>query len=52
MNIPFKVVVTIKEMEDAIEALKEMDVILIDTTGRSSKNTMQISELRAFTEKA
>lgn len=52
MNIPFKVVVTIKEMEDAIEALKGMDVILIDTTGRSSKNTMQISELRAFTEKA
>ena len=52
MNIPFKVVVTIKEMEDAIEALKEMDVILIDSTGRSSKNLMQISELRAFTEKA
>ena len=52
MNIPFKVVVTIKEMEEAIEALKGMDVILIDTTGRSSKNTMQISELRAFTEKA
>lgn len=51
MNIPFKVVITIKEMEDAIEALKDCDVILVDTTGRSSKNQMQISELRAFISK-
>lgn len=48
MNIPFKVVFTLKEMEASIEAMKDCDVILIDTTGRSSKNTMQISELRAF----
>lgn len=48
MNIPFKVVLTIKEMEAAVEAMKNCDVVLIDTTGRSSKNTMQISELRAF----
>ncbi|MFW2487108.1 flagellar biosynthesis protein FlhF [Clostridium chromiireducens] len=52
MNIPFKVVITMKEMEDAIEYMKECDVILIDTTGRSSKNAMQISELRAFVQKA
>ncbi|WP_252224872.1 flagellar biosynthesis protein FlhF [Clostridium sp. ZBS2] len=52
MNIPFKVVITIKEMEEAINSMKDCDVILIDTTGRSSKNTMQISELRAFVEKA
>ena len=52
MNIPFKVVITIKEMEEAIESMKDCDVILIDTTGRSSKNTMQISELRAFVQKA
>ena len=51
MNIPFKVVITLKEMEEAINALKDCDVILIDTTGRSSKNTMQISELRAFIQK-
>lgn len=48
MNIPFRVVLTIKEMEAAVEAMKNCDVVLIDTTGRSSKNTMQISELRAF----
>ena len=52
MNIPFKVVITIKEMENAIESMENCDVVLIDTTGRSSKNTMQISELRAFVQKA
>ncbi|WP_270562959.1 flagellar biosynthesis protein FlhF [Clostridium beijerinckii] len=52
MNIPFKVVITMKEMEDAIEAMNNCDVVLIDTTGRSSKNAMQISELRAFVQKA
>ncbi|WP_297517579.1 flagellar biosynthesis protein FlhF [uncultured Clostridium sp.] len=52
MNIPFEVVINIQEMEVAIKNMKDCDVILIDTTGRSSKNIMQISELRAFVEKA
>ncbi len=52
MNIPFEVVITMKEMEEAIGMMKECDVILIDTTGRSCKNAMQISELRAFVQKA
>ena len=52
MNLPFKVVNTIKEMEKAVEDLSNCDVILIDTTGRSSKNTMQISELRAYVQKS
>lgn len=51
MNIPFKVVITLKEMEEAIKEFEDCDVVLIDTTGRSSKNTMQISELRAFIQK-
>ena len=52
MNIPFEVVITMKEMEEAIGNMKECEVVLIDTTGRSSKNAMQISELRAFVQKA
>lgn len=52
MNIPFRVVITIKEMEQAINSMSDLDVVLIDTTGRSSKNNMQISELRAFVQKA
>lgn len=51
MNIPFRVVITLKEMEEAIKSLADCDVVLVDTTGRSSKNTMQISELRAFIQK-
>lgn len=51
MNIPFKVIFTLNQIETALESMKDCDVILIDTTGRSSKNIMQISELRAFVEK-
>ncbi len=51
MNIPFKVVFSIKDMEKSIIDLDYCDVILVDTTGRSSKNMMLISELRAFIEK-
>lgn len=52
MNLPFKVVNTIKEMEESVESLSYCDVILIDTTGRSSKNTMQLSELRVYVQNA
>jgi len=52
MNIPFKVVYNMKDMENSIQSMSECDVVLIDTTGRSSKNKMQILELRAFVEKA
>lgn len=51
MNIPFKVVFTIKDMEKTVQNMKDCDAILIDTTGRNSKNKMQISELRAFIDK-
>ncbi|MBU3190569.1 flagellar biosynthesis protein FlhF [Clostridium bowmanii] len=52
MNIPFKVVYNMKDMDEAIQCMSECEVVLIDTTGRSSKNKMQISELRTFVEKA
>jgi flagellar biosynthesis protein FlhF len=52
MNIPFSVVYNMNDMDKAIEGMSECEVVLIDTTGRSSKNKMQISELRTFVEKA
>ncbi|WP_291572727.1 flagellar biosynthesis protein FlhF [Clostridium sp. UBA4548] len=52
MSIPFKVVFSAEDMEIAIESMKDCDVVLIDTTGRSSKNAMQISELRRFINKS
>lgn len=51
MNVPFRVVMTLAEMDEALEVMKNCEVILIDSTGRSSKNLMQISELRAFIDK-
>lgn len=51
INIPFKVVMTPKEIDDALKSMSNCDVILVDTTGRSSKNIMQISELRSFIDK-
>lgn len=51
MNIPIKVVFSINDMETAVKGMQNCDVILVDTTGRSSKNAMQISELRAFIDK-
>ena len=52
MNLPFKVVYNMNDMDDAIETMSECEVVLIDTTERSSKNRMQIAELRTFVEKA
>lgn len=52
MNIPFSVVYNMNDMDKAIKGMSECEVVLIDTTGRSSKNKMQISELRTFVEKA
>lgn len=52
MSIPFKSVFSIKEMEAALESMKDCEIILLDTTGRSSKNIMQIAELNAFVQKA
>ncbi|WP_368487887.1 flagellar biosynthesis protein FlhF [Clostridium sp. BJN0013] len=51
MNIPFQVILSMKDMSKAIDNMKSCDTILIDTTGRSSRNEMQISELRAFIDK-
>ncbi|WP_138202610.1 flagellar biosynthesis protein FlhF [Haloimpatiens lingqiaonensis] len=51
MDIPFKVVFNINDMEEAIKSMENCDVVLIDTTGRSSKNSMQLSQLRAFVDK-
>lgn len=52
MGIPFKTVFSVKEMEKVLEDMKACDVVLIDTTGRSSKNIMQIAELNAFVQRS
>lgn len=46
MNIPFKGVISPDEMELALDEMKDCDVVLIDTTGRGYKNSMQILEIK------
>ncbi|KMT21715.1 flagellar biosynthesis protein FlhF [Clostridium cylindrosporum] len=46
LNIPFEVVISSKDVEQALDRMSNCDIVLVDTTGRSSKNFMQISEIR------
>ena len=47
-GIPIEVVMTPKEMPEALQRLADREVILVDTAGRNAKNTLHVSELAAF----
>ena len=52
LGISFSVVFTPLELDRAIKAYKDdVDLILIDTAGRSPKNELRMSELKGFTSK-
>lgn len=51
INVPLKVAYTVDELEAAIQSLQDMQLILIDTSGRSHLNLMQMSELQAALKK-
>jgi len=46
LNMPMEVIYESSEINDAIGRLIDRDIILIDTAGRSHKNTKQIEELK------
>lgn len=48
LGIPFEAVNNIKDVDRAMNNLKGCDRIYIDTTGRSTKNLMQLSELKMY----
>ena len=50
MDVPVEVVMTPAELRQAVERHADKDYILIDTVGRSSKNTGQVLELKGFIE--
>lgn len=50
MGIPLKVVYSPYEMEKSFLAYKDFDIILIDTAGMSSRNKMQLKELKNILE--
>jgi len=48
IDLPLEVVMTPKEYRDAVERLGGCDIILVDTAGRSQRDTTKHSELMAF----
>ena len=50
LDVPVEVVMTPAELRQAIEKHTDKDHLLIDTVGRSAKNTGQVLELKGFLE--
>ena len=52
IDLPMKVVSTPREMREAVKSLGHLDLVLIDTAGRSPKDEVRLQELRAFLTEA
>ncbi len=48
LDVPLQVVLTPKELVDAVAKMRDRDVILIDTAGRSHNDAIRIQELKSF----
>jgi flagellar biosynthesis protein FlhF len=52
IDLPMEVVSTPREMRDAADRLSELDLVLVDTAGRSPRDEVKIRELNAFLAEA
>jgi len=52
IDLPMEVVTTPHEMRSAVAKLSDLDIVLIDTAGRSSHDEMQIQELKSMLSEA
>ncbi len=52
IDLPMQVVSTPREMRDAVRRMNALDLVLLDTAGRSPKDGIKIQELRAFLTEA
>jgi flagellar biosynthesis protein FlhF len=52
IDLPMQVVSTPREMREAVKRMGNMDLILMDTAGRSPKDDIRIQELKAFLTEA
>ena len=52
IDLPMEVVSTPREMRDAAERMRALDLVLIDTAGRSPRDEVRIHELRAMLAEA
>ncbi|MGC3971164.1 MAG: flagellar biosynthesis protein FlhF [Pirellulales bacterium] len=52
IDLPMHVVSTPREMRDAVNSLSSMDLVLLDTAGRSPHDDVKIQELKSFLTEA
>jgi flagellar biosynthesis protein FlhF len=52
IDLPMHVVSTPREMREALRQLSGLDLVLMDTAGRSPRDEVKIQELRAFLSEA
>ncbi|MBD3673509.1 MAG: flagellar biosynthesis protein FlhF [Planctomycetaceae bacterium] len=52
IDLPMKIVTSPEEMTQAMDELSEMDLVLIDTAGRSPKDDLKVQELKQLLKAA
>jgi len=52
IDLPMQVVSTPRQMREAVHTMANMDLILLDTAGRSPKDELKIQELKSFLTEA
>lgn len=52
IDLPMEVVSTLKQMREAVRRLEGLDLVLLDTAGRSPRDEVKIQELRAMLAEA
>ncbi|MCR4721192.1 MAG: flagellar biosynthesis protein FlhF [Lachnospiraceae bacterium] len=50
LNVPLRVVYTETELKDSLDDLKNFDIVLVDTAGRSHRDPKQTDDLRKLLE--
>jgi flagellar biosynthesis protein FlhF len=48
IEVPLRAVLTAGELHQAVESMGNLDVVLIDTAGRSQNNRLRLSQLKSF----
>ncbi|QGJ71366.1 Flagellar biosynthesis protein FlhF [Planctomycetales bacterium 10988] len=52
IDLPMKVVATPREMREAVQSFSHLDLVLMDTAGRSPRDEVKIQELKVFLSEA
>lgn len=52
IDLPMRVVSTPREMRQAVEGMEDLDLVLLDTAGRSPRDEVKIQELKSFLTEA